>query len=186
MCPAARPRSPGADDPQSRRLVSGITVHRHRCPSAPEPPRHVDVDDDTRSRIAQDARHNRRGHTARGSVAPTGSGGWTSTLTIASSSPGCTDWHRVERLCAELQWNAGTARAESFTPTLQVCGGLEDRHVHPSDAPTWIDDSLASAITSQHAVVRAHQVLAVRGSSSLKRPPFAHVRATCVVSLVLV
>ena len=63
---------------------------------------------------------------------------------------------------------------------------FEDRHADPSDAPTWIGDSLASATPSQDAVVRAHQVLVVRGSSSLKHPPFAHVRATCVVSLILV
>ena len=68
-----------------------------------------------------------RGHTARGSVAPTGSGGWDIRVEIDDRvvfTRHCTEWHRVERLCAELQWNAETGRVESSTPTLQVCGDL--------------------------------------------------------------
>jgi hypothetical protein len=51
-----------------------------------------------------------RGHTARGSVAPTGSGGWDIRVEIDDCvvvTRHCTEWHRVERLCAELQWQAG-------------------------------------------------------------------------------
>lgn len=62
-----------------------------------------------------------RGHTARGSVAPAGSGGWDIRVEIDDRvvfTRHCTEWHRVERLCAELQWQDGTGSAESFTPTL--------------------------------------------------------------------
>ena len=60
-------------------------------------------------------------HAARCSVLVSGSGGWDILFEIDDRlvfKTHCTEWHRVERRCAELKGQCGDACAQSFTYSL--------------------------------------------------------------------
>ena len=83
-----------------------------------------------------------RGRTARGSVAPAGSGSWDIRVEIDDRvvfTRHCTEWHRVERLCAELQWQAGTGDAINIIGTIAAQRGTVanyDRPILETELPT--------------------------------------------------